>query len=143
VLVINTHFDHRGAEARAQSLALVRARANELAQGAAVIITGDFNTSADAAPAPTLFGAADGGIALYDTFRRVYPTRDVDEATFSGWNTPPAKALTIAGARIDWIVASEAFETISAEIDRRTPGGRLISDHYPVRARLRFVGRGE
>jgi endonuclease/exonuclease/phosphatase family metal-dependent hydrolase len=143
VLVINTHFDHRGAEARAQSLALVRVRANELAKGAAVIITGDFNTSADAAPAPVLFGGADGGIALYDTFRRVYPTRDMDEATFSGWNTPPAKALTIAGARIDWIVASEAFETISAEIDRRTPGGRLISDHYPVRARLRFVGRGE
>lgn len=143
VLVINTHFDHRGAEARAQSLALVRARASEMAKGAAVIITGDFNTSADAAPGSTLFGAADGGVALYDTFRRVYPTRDVDEATFSGWNTPPAKALTIAGERIDWIVASEAFETISAEIDRRTPGGRLISDHYPVRARLRFVGRGE
>lgn len=143
VLVINTHFDHRGAEARAQSLALVRARASELAQGAAVIITGDFNTSADAAPGSTLFGAADGGIALYDTFRRVYPTRDVDEATFSGWDTPPAKSLTIAGERIDWIVASDAFETISAEIDRRTPGGRLISDHYPVRARLRFVGRGE
>ena len=143
VLVINTHLDHRGTEARAQSLALIRARAADLARGAHVIITGDFNTSADAPPAPALLAAvADPALALHDTFRRVYPTRDIDEATFSTWNTPPARPLTIAGDRIDWIVASDTFETMSAEIDRRTPQSRLISDHYPVHARLRYTTPG-
>jgi endonuclease/exonuclease/phosphatase family metal-dependent hydrolase len=141
VLVINTHLDHKGEVARAESLNLIRTRAESLAKGAAIIITGDFNTSADDAPASGFFAPAGeaGATALRDTFRRVYPERDLDEGTFSTWNTPPRSPLTLAGARIDWVVTSGAFETISSEIDRRTPGGRLISDHYPVHARLRYT----
>lgn len=136
LLVINTHLDHRGTQARAESLALLRDRAAALADGAAVIITGDFNTSADAPPATTILAAnRESTLSLYDTFRRVYPIRDSDEATFSTWNTPPA----ISGDRIDWILASGDLETIAAQIDRRTPRGRLLSDHYPIHARLRYA----
>lgn len=141
VLVINTHLDHKGKQARFESLYTIRNRLESLFDGGAIIITGDFNTSADAEPASNLTDTNDRESvpALFDTFRRVYPSRDTDEATFSGWNTPPAQPLTLTGDRIDWILASNKLETISAEIDRRTPEGRLISDHYPVHARLRYT----
>jgi len=136
LLVLNTHLDHRGVEARVRSLELIRERVASLARGDPVIITGDFNTSADGEPARALRTPETDGLGLYDTFRRVYPTPDRDENTFCDWDTPPARPLRLMGERIDWIVASRGVETVWSDIDRRTPGGRLISDHFPVRARL-------
>lgn len=139
LLVLNTHLDHRGAEARVRSLELIRERVASLAKGDPVIITGDFNTSADGEPARALRTPETDGLGLYDTFRHVYPTPDRDENTFCDWDTPPAKPLRLLGDRIDWIIASRGVETVWSDIDRRTPGGRLISDHFPVRARLRVA----
>jgi len=139
LLVLNTHLDHRGVEARVRSLELIRERVASLANGDPLIITGDFNTSADGEPARALCTRETGGLGLYDTFRHVYPILDGDENTFCDWDTPPAKPLRLLGDRIDWIVASRGVETVWSDIDRRTPGGRLISDHFPVRARLRVA----
>ncbi len=144
ILFINTHLDHKGVEARAQSVRLIRAKAEQLARGAEVIITGDFNTSADAPPASDLISPlahtsedGSGGLGLYDTFRRAFSKPDTDECTFCAWDTPPAKPLRLSGDRIDWIIASRGLETLWSDIDRRTPGGRLLSDHFPVRAKVR------
>lgn len=131
VLVLNTHLDHVGVRARSGGLALIRERLGTLRrEGDAVIVTGDFNTSAEGEQAPALIGG-EGPLRLVDTFRDVFPTRDDDEATFNAWT------FTLQGARIDWVLASSDLYSVSAAIDRRVPGGRHPSDHYPVTARLR------
>src|SRR5262245_6809049 len=43
ILFLNTHFDHRGPQARLHSAELVRRRLTELGKGGSVIVTGDFN----------------------------------------------------------------------------------------------------
>lgn len=131
LLVLNTHLDHVGVRARAESLALVRGRLGSLRrEGDALIVTGDFNTGADGEQAPALIGG-EGPLRLVDTFREVFPKPDDDEATFNAWS------FTLRGARIDWVLASPDLCPVSATIDRRVPGGRHPSDHYPVTVRLR------
>lgn len=43
-IILNTHFDHRGVEARIQSAQLLKSKIVDLAQGRQVILTGDFNS---------------------------------------------------------------------------------------------------
>jgi len=131
LLVLNTHLDHVGVRARAEGLALIRERLRTLRRaGDSLIVTGDFNTGADAEQAPTLIGG-EGRSRLVDTFREVFPTRDEDEGTFNNWS------FTLRGARIDWVLTSTDLCPVSAAIERRVPGGRHPSDHYPVTTRLR------
>lgn len=131
LLVLNTHLDHVGVRARAEGLTLIRQRLSTLRhEGDAVVVTGDFNTGADGDQSPGLIGGEGSG-RLLDTFREVFPVRDEDEGTFNNWS------FTLAGARIDWVLASDDLCPVSAAITRRVPGGRHPSDHYPVTARLR------
>lgn len=134
VFVLNTHLDHVGAEARTRGLKMVRSQIDRLAEGAAVIVTGDFNAPGDGPLATVLTGpgtsAAEAG--LVDSFRAVYPTPDLDEGTFSGWTG------RIQGDRIDWILSDRSLAAVDASIERRMPAGRTVSDHFPVTARLRY-----
>lgn len=133
LLVVNTHLDHQGKEARRQGLALLRGRLPALADGASVILLGDFNTGAAGNAAAVLMGDAPPPSAprLVDTHRAVHGARAEDEATFCGWDA------RIMGDRIDWIIASDDLAPIGAAIERWMPDGRTPSDHYPVVARLR------
>ncbi len=49
LVVIDTHFDHAGAEARRNSAVLLAKKAREIAHGDPVVILGDFNAPADPA----------------------------------------------------------------------------------------------
>ncbi|MFZ4575153.1 MAG: endonuclease/exonuclease/phosphatase family protein [Phycisphaerales bacterium] len=124
LFLLNTHLDHVGTKAREESIKLIRAKVAALANGAPVVLTGDFNCAADA-------HAAAGFPDLRDSFRTVFPLRDADEATFTGWKP------TINGERIDWILTSDRLEAVDAGIQRVAPGGHPLSDHYPVTALLR------
>lgn len=140
LLVINTHLDHVSAQAREQGVKMIRERAEQLprqpdATHIPVIITGDFNTSADG-PLGVHLCSGDSapdaaGFALRDAYRVGDPTADGDEATFNAW-TPRTD-----GDRIDWIFATPSFDVVSVTIDRHMPEGVLPSDHYPVIATLR------
>ncbi|MCX5689909.1 MAG: endonuclease/exonuclease/phosphatase family protein, partial [Planctomycetota bacterium] len=133
LFVINTHLDHVGQLARRNGLALIRTRIDALAADACILVTGDFNLAADSDLARTLMHPPhDGGRALTDTFRAVFPSRDTDEATFNGWNR------VIDGDRIDWILASPQFNVLGASIERARPGDRFASDHFMVTASLRY-----
>ena len=129
----NTHFDHRGAEARRQSARLLRKRLEEIASPAAWIVTGDFNCPEDSPPYRELVGEAKGGLTVVDSYRAVHPTRTDGEGTFSAFNG------NRSGGRIDWVLHSPRFHTVSAAIDRTEENGRFPSDHYPVTAVLRWV----
>jgi endonuclease/exonuclease/phosphatase family metal-dependent hydrolase len=127
----NTHFDHRGPEARRQSARLLRRRLEEIAPSA-WIVTGDFNCAEGSPPYQELAGAANGVVAVVDSYRAVHPTRADGEGTFSAFNG------SRSGGRIDWILHAPTFRTVSAAIDRTEADGRFPSDHYPVTAVLRW-----
>jgi endonuclease/exonuclease/phosphatase family metal-dependent hydrolase len=128
----NTHFDHRGPEARRESARLLRARLRELGPSDAWVVTGDFNCPEASPPYEALVGTGSDALTVVDSYRAVHRRRGEGEGTFSGF------AGNRAGGRIDWILHSSHFETVSAAIDRTEEAGRFPSDHYPVTAILRW-----
>ncbi|MEC7200043.1 MAG: hypothetical protein VXW84_05360, partial [Verrucomicrobiota bacterium] len=69
---------------------------------------------------------------LIDAYRVIHPAPMDDEASFSRW------VGHRAGKRIDWILHSNDFVTLHANINYTQEGGRYPSDHYPVEATLRL-----
>jgi len=133
-LFINVHFDHRGETARQESAKLLRKKAAELAPSLPLIITGDFNTIEDGpAYASLVKPQGDPAPKLIDSYRALHPQRSPDESTFGGFKG------TRTGSRIDWILHTPDWQTLSAEIDTMNKDGRYPSDHYPVRATLKWA----
>jgi endonuclease/exonuclease/phosphatase family metal-dependent hydrolase len=136
VLHANTHFDHEGHIARRESARLLRRRLAKLAAGAAIILTGDFNSGDQDEPYDLLLDRSQpDGLALFDSYRELH-TPAPEEASFHGFTG------VTAGHRIDWILHSPGLETISAEIRRdRAPDGRYPSDHFAVTATVTWASR--
>lgn len=131
----NAHFDHRGKKARRESAKLMWRQHMSGQPDEAVIFTGDFNAGEGSAPYKALVEGAgqvkEGERPIIDTYRAIHPERQADEATFTRW------VGNRAGARIDWVLHSDQFTTLSAAINYTNDGGRYPSDHYPVQAVLR------
>lgn len=123
----NTHFDHRGAEARLESAKLLQARIASLHTDVPAILTGDFNTNGgDTEPWTALTSGS--LVDLWDTAK----DRIGAANTWNGFERPdPAQAR-----RIDWILATEGVVALSCEIDAVEKAGHFPSDHMPVIARI-------
>lgn len=137
ILFLNTHFDHRGSEARLQAAQLIQQRLERLqriAENPIVVVTGDFNTGENSAPYTTLLTDPE---QLVDTYRVAHPQMSDNEGTFGGWRG------NTSGARIDWILASPDVRVTDAQIIRFSQDGRYPSDHYPVTATLQVRGNNE
>ena len=133
VVFVNTHFDHRGAQARLESARLLRQRLAKLAPSGAWILTGDFNSGDDSPPYEALVGGGEGTLIVVDSYRVVHPQRRDDEGTFSAFRGRRS------GPRIDWVLHGTSFATLNAAIDRTEEQGRNPSDHYPVTAVVGWV----
>jgi endonuclease/exonuclease/phosphatase family metal-dependent hydrolase len=134
ILFLNTHFDHRGQQARLESARLIRRRVEVWARDHRVIVTGDFNAGEGTEPYLALFGPSGAGkdgdataSPLTDTYRAVVAVRGSEEGTFSGF-----KVENLRGPRIDWIGSSREWKVRDARIDRTQRDGRTPSDHFAV-----------
>ena len=127
LVLINTHFDHRGKVAREEAAKIIKNRVSTLEKGVGVVITGDFNSAEGSKPYQFLVG-----VNLIDTFRLAHPTRTEEESTLTAWKG------RLIGNRIDWVLCSPKFRVLSAKIDRTHDQGRYPSDHYPVTATLNY-----
>lgn len=128
ILVVNTHFDHRGSQARTESAKLLRARIGKLADIAdnpRILVTGDFNEGEASSPYRSLLQENN---QLVDTYRLMHPTPTENEGSFNGFKGESK------GPRIDWILASPHWKCQSADIVRTNFDGRYPSDHCPVTA---------
>jgi len=132
----NTHFDHRGQQARIESAKLIREKIKAIAGDAPVILTGDFNAGEGSGPYQALFGEAEDRVALVDTYRALHAKPGDQEGTFNGFR-PDATG----GARIDWIAVTKHWTIKSAAIDHTAKDGRVPSDHFPVTAVVAPNGR--
>ncbi len=125
--VFNTHFDHRGDEARLQSVDVILNKAKSLnKEGYPIILMGDLNLTPDTPPIQKLFGA------LNDT-------RAVSELVFGPvgtWSTfDVQKELD---RRIDYIVVSESVKVSKYAVLTDNRDLRNYSDHLPVFVEARF-----
>jgi endonuclease/exonuclease/phosphatase family metal-dependent hydrolase len=131
----NTHFDHLGKAARAQSAALLLQKIHEIAAAEPVILTGDFNCPDTAVPYRILTGAIPFD-HLGPAYQPVSDTRALSESpptgparTFRGW-------LRFLGiGRIDYIFVKNGLRALSHGVIADAGGA---SDHHPVVAELAF-----
>ena len=129
----NTHFDHRGVEARRESSKLLPAKITALAGNVPVVVTGDFNARTDSDVYAGLVGKLGGtpGDALTDAR---LATR-VPHHGGTGTSNGGFKAIR-PGSQIDYIfvkngVTVERHGFLTDIID-----GRFPSDHLPVLAEV-------
>ncbi len=123
-LFVATHFDHRGAEARKESAALLRTRLAALAKGDPVLLVGDFNATPSSAPIMTLIGPGAG-----TTFRDLRTAVTKPEGPASTWNGFEKVADE---ERIDFAFAAGPVEVSRFRTLDATRDGRFPSDHLPI-----------
>jgi len=133
LVFINTHFDHRGEEARRQSAVKLREFIETRVAAYPVLVTGDFNCGENSDPYQVLCRPdTDRALPITDVYRQVHPERLADEGTFNGFRGRRD------GDRIDWILATREFTGQSAEIIRTARDERYPSDHFFVRAQVKW-----
>lgn len=129
LVVLNTHFDHVGERARAESARLLRRWAEEVAAGAPVLVTGDLNATPDSEPYAVLTAPGPG---------RLFDTREVsDEPPYGPASTWNGFDAIVPGRRIDFVLVGEGVRVIEhATLAETRDGTRFPSDHLPVLAEV-------
>ncbi len=127
--IFNTHFDHRGVEARAESAKLIVDKIKELSANDSlpIILTGDFNTTPDKAPYANITSY------MNDAAKESNTRPEGPVGTFSGFDTE-AKLLE----RIDYIFSKNADVLNYAHLDMKRDNGLWPSDHLPVLSKIRI-----
>lgn len=117
--IINTHFDHRGAQAQHESARLLAGLVRQDASRPWVVM-GDLNVGIDS---PALSPLYEAGL------RSALPAEA--GGTYHGWSG------AIDRRRIDHIFVSAGWTVAHSGIRLDRPWGMLPSDHWPVFADLR------
>lgn len=125
VCVFNTHFDHVGKVARANSASLISAKIQEIAKDAPAVLLGDFNAEPDAQPIQNILAGS-----LVDAFS-IASRRFGQIGTFNGFNQQK-----IPSRRIDYVFISDHFQVLKYGVDSRVIDGRYLSDHFPIVVQL-------
>lgn len=115
---LNTHFDYTPS-ALENSARVIQAWVKQEAEAHPLLVTGDFNADKKS----SAYQLLTTGSSLFD----IHPT---NEGTFHGYGQ--------ANDPIDWMLASDSFRAVSAEIDRYHTESIYPSDHYPVHAKLEW-----
>ncbi|WDQ18139.1 endonuclease/exonuclease/phosphatase family protein [Rhodopirellula sp. P2] len=128
-LVINSHFDHRGSQAREESGRLVAEEVDQRAESLPVIVMGDFNATSESAPLKAL--QAGKRVPLLDARDMVEGKPTGPTGTWNGF-----KAIQ-PDRRIDHVLVSDRVAVQEYKtLDPRTEGGRFASDHLPIVIRV-------
>ena len=127
VYVFNTHLSLREGPTQHDSARLIASRVAALPEGSAVIVTGDFNASAE----DTETWRIATGQGLRDAWV-VADERRGPPFTSNGFGPPPSGEVW----RIDWVLVGGPLGVRAAETVLHNDAGRYPSDHYPVAASL-------
>ena len=119
---MNTHFDHRGKQARIESARLLKSKTEELAEGKQVILTGDFNSLPESEAIQTI---KSGG--LLDS-REVATITYGPEWTSTGFKDRPFENRRI----IDYIFLHNIKTVNRHAIFTEKLNDLYLSDHCPV-----------
>lgn len=125
---LNTHFDHRGAEARLRSARLIVERIASLGGGLPAIMTGDLNSTPGSPVIATLTG--DPAFKLTDG-RQISAVPHVGGSQSANAFQTPGPELVI-----DYILVGPGVEVQTHGYHPKTEGGVFVSDHWPVVSRV-------
>jgi endonuclease/exonuclease/phosphatase family metal-dependent hydrolase len=122
-LLVNTHFDHIGTEAREKSAALLKEKVSSMANKIPVIIIGDFNCTRDEAPYKTMMSPQK--LKLTDAAPSDPP------GTFCNFavGSMPCRA-------IDYIFYTDHWASQNYVVINDNDGKNYPSDHLPVMVTL-------
>ncbi len=124
VFFLNTHFDHRGEQARQSSARLVRQWLSDHADDHPVVVTGDINSNPASVPYEILTEEDQlRDACTVSKYPSVGPSR-----SFSGF----AVTDSLPGDRIDYVFVSPAIEVSNHAIISSFRNGYYPSDHLPV-----------
>ena len=127
IYVFNTHLTLREGPNQHESALVIASRVAALPEGSTVIVTGDFNASAE----DTETWRIATGQGLRDAWV-IADERRGPPFTSNGFNPPPPGEVW----RIDWVLVGGPVRVRVAETVLYNEKGRYPSDHYPVAARL-------
>ena len=131
VIVFNTHYDHRSAEARFNSSRLLVEYINNMMKGTGTILLGDFN-AAESQP-PIEYLTSNPTRPLLDVYRFLHAEPGEADMTFYGWDEHKPGT----GKRLDYIFAAGNLVPLSAKVVTFNIGGNYPSDHMPVMAEFK------
>lgn len=127
--VLNTHFDHEGPTARAESARLLRERVDAL--DCAAVVLGDFNARPGSRPYDVLTG--DGYDRPLADARARAGTVEGPETTVTDFESPDP------GRQLDHVFVTGGLAVDRYRVcDRGREDGRYPSDHLPLFVRVRF-----
>jgi endonuclease/exonuclease/phosphatase family metal-dependent hydrolase len=123
-------MDHESQIARENSSRLIAEHIQRYYPETPALVIGDFNMEEDNPAMRPLLETE--GLRLVDTFRSLHAPA-ARQGTFHGftgrWN----------GEKIDYILASEAFQTLETRILHDNSEGNFPSDHFPLVARIKLA----
>lgn len=119
LLVVNTHWDHVGSEARLRSAELLLGLIHPLlVQGKDVLLMGDLNATPD-----------DAALRVLDQLLlNACPDQQADQGTYNGFGRqqPPLP-------RIDHVLITPTrWRVVGYAVPKPLVNGRQVSDHFPV-----------
>ena len=129
--VFNTHFDHRGEEARRESAQLILDKIQDIAGGMeAVVLCGDFNLPPESEPISLIQSK------LQDAFRITEQAPYSSVATYHGFSYDDSPR-----ERIDYVFVSDNVKVLRYGGLTDSRDRSFFSDHLPVLVTLQFVNR--
>lgn len=130
LLIISTHFDHKGVVARQESALQLLEFIREYRNGSLPVILGGDMNAVDTSRA---YQNLVQGNLLEDAFRQNLPHPDTDAFTCCGFGIEPPP-----DRRIDYIFITDAFRVVCYQTDRTQRGNFFLSDHLPVIVELEW-----
>ncbi len=129
-LVFNTHFDHRGTEARKNSALLIEKKIREMTRNKnlPVILTGDFNLTPDTEPIILLKKY------MKDSFEITETPPYGPVGTFNGFNID----ADLSSNRIDYVFVHGGVDVLKYAALTDFKDHRFPSDHLPVFAKVQL-----
>lgn len=132
-IVFNTHFDHRGEQARQESAKVILQKISEIAgEDTPVILTGDFNTQPGTKPYNIITQQ------LNDAFQSSNTPHYGPKATYLDEGGGFSVSSGEGGRRIDYIFTNQSVKVLRHGIISSFRDGRFPSDHLPVAADVTF-----
>lgn len=129
--VFNTHFDHIGDTARAESARLIVETIKNINAELPVVLTGDFNATEGSLPYKNLTVSSSG---LEDAFYETELPHVGPMFTYDGFNVLGDNERR----RIDYIFTNEKVEVLRHAFISDFRHGRYPSDHLPVIADIKL-----
>ncbi|MCW9706519.1 endonuclease/exonuclease/phosphatase family protein [Fodinibius salsisoli] len=127
IFVFNTHFDHRGEQARAESAKIILRTIQKIAGNLPVVLTGDFNIIDTSKPYQILTSTF-----LADAINTSQLPHVGAEFTYSGFGVRAPDD----GRRIDYIFTNSKVDVLKHAIITSFQDGYFPSDHLPVLAEI-------